>query len=171
MILQIIANAPAETLYNVLFDLLIYAKTQNPVVKYHGLVVKCILKLTKEIEKIKNSINLEQIIWKMNAYLHIEDIKRNPDDIGQKTIKTMLNEMVKFLEAERLQLLIQLIEQAGNWQMKKWVENFVAQQEKALGSGGQGHGPGYTHGQQQGHHGQGNPNSGVRVNFSGANPK
>jgi hypothetical protein len=102
--LRILENADPNDMLCVLFDLLI--KNRRRITNYSkilGLIIKCILKLTKALEQLVNVIQPEKILLKSHLYL-LEfgtDPSKLGEDIGIKTIKTILNELVK-LYKERI---------------------------------------------------------------------
>jgi len=96
--LRILENSDPNDMFCVLFDLLI--KNRKRIHNYSkiiGLIIKCILKLTKALEQLVNVIQPEKILLKSHMYL-LEfgtDPAKLGEDIGIKTIKTILNELVK----------------------------------------------------------------------------
>ena len=95
--LRILENANPNDVFSVLFDLLTKYRKLYSYAKILGLIIKCILKLTKCLEQMLPSIQPERILLKSHLYL-IEFASANnatSDDIGIKTIKTVLNELVK----------------------------------------------------------------------------
>lgn len=102
--LRILENAEPNDMLCVLFDLLISNRRKSTAYnKTLGLIIKCILKLTKALEQLVNVIQPEKILLKSHLYL-LEfgtDPNRLGEDIGIKTIKTILNEFVR-LYKERI---------------------------------------------------------------------
>jgi len=102
--LRVLENADPNDMFNALFDLLIQSRRKiNNYTKILGLTIKCILKLTKALEQLHNIIRPEEILLKSHLYL-VEfgaDPTKLGEDIGIKTIKTILNELVK-LYKERI---------------------------------------------------------------------
>jgi len=96
--LRILENSDPNDMFCVLFDLLIKNRRRiNNYSKILGLIIKCILKLTKALEQLANVIQPEKILLKSHMYL-LEfgtDPAKLGEDIGIKTIKTILNELVK----------------------------------------------------------------------------
>ena len=129
IILNIMEHAKPGDLYNVLFDLLLKSKTENVPQKYLGLAVKCILRHTKAQEKIKDEIEPAKIIYKMHCYQVIGSNDKSSDDIGNKTIKTVLNELVKVIGEEKIEECYQVVEndQRPDNHLKRWI-NVIIQQ-------------------------------------------
>ena len=94
--LKILENASPDIIYAMLFDLLIEHRRKSSYSKFIGLIVKCILKLTKVLETILPMIKIENLMLKFHEYLtsYTNDKYRN-EDIGVKTIKTILSELIK----------------------------------------------------------------------------
>ena len=129
IILKILEYANSGDLYNVLFDLLYKSKTENVPSKYLGLAVKCIQRHTKALEKIKDNIEPEKILFKMHCYQATNGTDKNADDIGNKTIKTVLNELVKVLGEEKIEECYQVVEsdQRPDHFLKRWIHVIVQQ--------------------------------------------
>lgn len=101
--LRILENANPNDIYSVLFDLLIKYRQFHSYAKILGLIIKCILKLTKCLEQILPTLQPDRILLKSHLYLieFANESNKVSDDIGIKTIKTILNELVK-LYKERI---------------------------------------------------------------------
>lgn len=98
--LRVLENANPNDIFCVLFDLLIKYRQMHSYAKILGLIIKCILKLTKCLEQIIPAVQPEKIMLKSHLYLTEFNNASNPmgDDIGIKTIKTILNELVKIFK-------------------------------------------------------------------------
>ena len=108
--LRVLENTNSNTIFAVLFDLLIKYRRVHTYAKILGLIVKCILKLTKSLEQFINVINPSVILLKSHLYLiEFANISQNTEDIGIKTIKTILNELVK-LQQEKIWESYQVIQ-------------------------------------------------------------
>lgn len=134
IILHILEHANPGDLYNVLFELLLKSKTDNVPQKYIGLAVKCILRHTKTLEKIKFTIDPEKIIYKMHCYLVIGNNDKSSDDIGNKTIKTVLNELVKHMGEDRIEECYQVVENDSrpDNHLKRWINVIIQQKNSNL---------------------------------------
>jgi hypothetical protein len=62
-----------------------------------GLVIKCLLKLAKIIEKQANNLAIDKILLVIHEYLLVinHDEKSQNDEMGIRITKTVINEMVK----------------------------------------------------------------------------
>jgi len=98
--LRILENSNPNDMFSVLFDLLIKNRRGTTYAKVLGLIIKCILKLTKALEQLVNAIQPERILLKSHLYLveFANESTKLTDDIGIKTIKTILNELVKIYQ-------------------------------------------------------------------------
>lgn len=65
--------------------------------KLPGLIVKCLLKLSKIIEKIIDLLEMEQVLLSIHEYLCMIDHenKTQNDEMGVRIVKTVTNEIVK----------------------------------------------------------------------------
>ena len=101
--LRILEHANPNDAYSMLFDLLIKYRRLHSYAKILGLIIKCVLKLTKCLEQILPVLQPERLLLKSHLYLveFAGDASKVSDDIGIKTIKTILNELVK-LYKERI---------------------------------------------------------------------
>jgi hypothetical protein len=119
--LRVLDNAVPADIFSVLFELLIKYRRNVTYSKSVGLVVKCILKLTKEL---LSQCNPEKLLLKCHSYLceFMGDPSKVADDTGTKAIKTILNEMGK-LYGERLWDFYKVVQQHGipdNY-MQRWI--------------------------------------------------
>jgi len=94
IMLRVLENAEADDMFNVLFDLLIKNRRVHSYAKILGLIVKCILKLTKALNQLVPTLHPETLLIKFHLYI-LEFGATQTEDIGIKTIKTLLNELVK----------------------------------------------------------------------------
>ncbi|KAL4446462.1 hypothetical protein ABPG74_001203 [Tetrahymena malaccensis] len=95
--LRILENSRPEQIYKILLELLIKYRQQFNYAKILGLIIKCILKVTKGLEDFINQIDLNELLLYFHKYI-CEFLVPNPtmsDDIGVKTIKTILKELCK----------------------------------------------------------------------------
>jgi hypothetical protein len=123
IVLRILENSHPNVMFGVLFDLLIKYRRQASYVKILGLIVKCILKLTKVLEQMLPHLNPEVILLKSHLYL-IEFAGENKpaDDMGIKMIKTILNELVKVLK-EKIWDSYKAVQQHGtpDHSLQRWI--------------------------------------------------
>ena len=91
-----------------------------------GLILKCILKLTKGLNQIMDSLKPEEILLKCHSYLvefgpHIDKIN---DDICVKTIKTIINEFGKFYQEKLWDFYATSIQdhEAKDNYISKWID-------------------------------------------------
>ena len=81
----------------VLIDLQRKYKDYASMPRLPGLIVKCLLKASKIIEKIIDKLDIEKILLSIHEYLLVinHDSKTTNDEQGIKIVKTVLNEVVK----------------------------------------------------------------------------
>lgn len=95
--LRILENTRSEHIYKILLELLIKYRQQFNYGKILGLIIKCILKVTKSLSDFIHLINLNELLLYFHSYI-CEFLVPTPamsDDIGVKTIKTILKELCK----------------------------------------------------------------------------
>lgn len=80
-----------------MYNLLKKYKNFTVLPKMQGLVIKCLLKLSKIIEKQANSLQFNRILLVIHEYLLMinHDEKSQNDEMGIRMTKTVINEMVK----------------------------------------------------------------------------
>jgi len=123
--LRLLENAEPNDMFCILFDLLIKHRRINNYSKILGLIIKCVLKLTKALEQLVNVIKPEKILLKSHFYL-LEfglDPSKFGEDIGIKTIKTILNEIAKIYHEKIWEFYshsIQLHPQQDNY-IHRWL--------------------------------------------------
>lgn len=62
-----------------------------------GLIIKCLLKLSKILEKVINELEIERVLLVIHLYLISIDHERKTsnDEMGIRIVKTLVHEMVK----------------------------------------------------------------------------
>ena len=95
--LRCLENCNKTSIFCVLFNLLRRYKDQVNQPKLPGLIIKCLLKLSKILEKVINELDIERVLICIHLYLISIDHekKSNNDDMGIRIVKTLVHEMVK----------------------------------------------------------------------------
>lgn len=95
--LRMLENCNHTYIICALIDLLSKYKDYPSMPKLPNLIVKCLLKLSKIIEKLIDRLQVEDILLSMHEYLLAinHESKTANDDTGIKMLKTVLNEIVK----------------------------------------------------------------------------
>ena len=123
--LRILENCNHTYIICVLIDLLRKYQNYTSMGRLPNLVLKCILKLSKIIEKMIDSLEIDKIFLSMHEYLISvnHDNKSPNDDQGIKMIKTVINELVK-LKRESIWDSYQVIECHGHPDqcISKWIQ-------------------------------------------------
>lgn len=127
IMLRVLENGKPNDVYSVLFELLMKFRRSATYSKMVGLVIKCILKLTRGLESFLANQQLapENLLIKSHLYLieFFQDPAKNNEDIGVKTIKTILNELGKHL-GEKIWDSYKLIQQHNNTpdhHLHRWI--------------------------------------------------
>ncbi len=95
--LRLMDNAEPSHVFCVLFNLLKKYKDYNVLPKLPGLIIKCLLKLSKVLEKTTTVLDVERILLVIHEYLIVIDHsnKSSNDEMGIRIVKTVINEIVK----------------------------------------------------------------------------
>lgn len=104
LMLKILETCSPNNIFQILFDLLIKYRKFCIFSKFIALVIKCILKLTKVMETLLSNLDVGLIFLKFHLYIcefYNENLKNN-EDLGVKTIKTIINEIIKIKGASVL---------------------------------------------------------------------
>lgn len=100
IMLRMLENSNLNEIYSILLDLLIkYRRKANSNTKTLALIIKCLWKLTKSFEGSISEINIGMILLKSHEYLSQLDneVGKQSEDAGVKTIRTILAELVKIV--------------------------------------------------------------------------
>lgn len=97
-ILRILENCPPTSVFYCFLSLLKKYKGCKHIEKLPGIIVKCLLKVTKIMPEIIDQINIERILLAIHEYLlapslTIDDTQG--DEVGIRITKTIVNELVK----------------------------------------------------------------------------
>jgi hypothetical protein len=95
--LRLLENSQPTYVYCALYNLLKKYKDFTVLPKLPGLVIKCLLKLAKIIEKQTNQLETDKILLVIHEYLLVidHDNKSQNDEMGIRITKTIINELVK----------------------------------------------------------------------------
>ena len=103
--LRCLENCDKTSIICVLFNLLRRYKDNTAQVKLPGLIIKCLLKLSKLLEKVISELEIERVLLVIHLYLISIDHekKTSNDDMGIRIVKTLVHEMVKIKQHAILQ--------------------------------------------------------------------
>jgi hypothetical protein len=95
--LRLMDNADPTHIFCVLFNLLRKYKEYTVLPKLPGLIIKCLLKLSKILERLTSTLDMERILLVIHEYLIVvdHDAKSQNDEMGIRIVKTVINELVK----------------------------------------------------------------------------
>lgn len=95
--LRMLENCQHTHIFLVLFSLLTKYRDDPNNAKVPSLIIKCLLKLSKNMEKIIDKIDLDKFLLAIHEYLISvgNDNKSNNDDLGMRIAKTLVNETVR----------------------------------------------------------------------------
>lgn len=123
--LRMLENCNHTFIFVVLFKLLRLNKDNADMPKLAGLIIKCLLKLSKIMDKLIENINLSKFLVAIHEYLCVinHDNKSQNDDLGIRIVKTLINEVVK-LKKNNIWENYKVIEQHSQTDnhIKKWIQ-------------------------------------------------
>lgn len=95
--LRLLENCNTTRIFVVLIRLLTKYINDDSISKMPGLVVRCLLKLTKILASIVQFVEIDRVLLEIHEFLikHRSIGGVASDEIGTKTIKTIINELVK----------------------------------------------------------------------------
>lgn len=95
--LRMLENCNHTYIFVVLFSLLTSYKDDKTKPKLAGLIIKCLLKLSKIMDKLIEKIDLSKFLVSIHEYMAAidHDNKSQNDDLGIRIVKTLVNEVVK----------------------------------------------------------------------------
>lgn len=122
--LRLLENCDHTFIFCVLFDLLNKYRSFQKMPKLPGLIIKCLLKLSKIIDKIIDSLVMEDILLSIHEYLIVidHDNKTQNDEMGVRIVKTVTNEIVK-LKKEEIWAPYQVVQQhpTPDMHIQRWI--------------------------------------------------
>ena len=112
--LRLLENCNHTYIFCVLFHLLRKHKNSTSLPKLPGLIIKCLLKLSKILEKLIDRLDMEKILLSIHEYLLVinHDNRTQNDEMGVRIVKTVTNELVK-LKKEQIWVAYRVIECHG----------------------------------------------------------
>ena len=100
--LRMLENCNHTYIFVVLFGLLTKYKDSPDQPKIPSLIIKCLLKLSKNMDKLIEKVDLKRFMVAIHEYLVTIplDKKSQNDDLGTRIAKTLVNEIVKLKRNE-----------------------------------------------------------------------
>lgn len=102
--LRVLEHCRPTRIFVVLIKLLTKYINDLGLPKMAGLVIRCLLKLTKILNTLIHQLEVDRVLIAMHEYLiehKISNAAASGDEMGTKTIKTIINELVK-LQGENI---------------------------------------------------------------------
>ena len=95
--LRMLESANHTYIICTLIDMLTKYHSNQNYPKLPNLIVKCLMKISKIVEKLIDSVDTGKVLLSMHEYLLVinHDAKTPNDEMGIKAAKTMLNEFIK----------------------------------------------------------------------------
>ena len=123
--LRMLENCNHTYIFVVLFGLLTKYKDSADQPKIPSLIIKCLLKLSKNMDKLIEKVDLKRFMVAIHEYLVTIplDKKSQNDDLGTRIAKTLVNEIVK-LKRNEIWEYYQVIEQHAkpDNHLQKWIQ-------------------------------------------------
>ena len=123
--LRMLENCNHTYIFVVLFGLLTKYKDSPDQPKIPSLIIKCLLKLSKNMDKLIEKVDLKRFMVAIHEYLVTIplDKKSQNDDLGTRIAKTLVNEIVK-LKRNEIWEYYQVIEQhpQPDNHLQKWIQ-------------------------------------------------
>lgn len=139
--LRLLENCEHTYIFCSLFDLLSKYRDTPDLPKLPGLIVKCLLKLSKIIEKIIDLLEMEQVLLSIHEYLCIIDHenKTQNDEMGVRIVKTVTNEIVK-LKKEAIWGPYKVVEEhpKEDQHIKRWIAIIIKSLNNGQGAPAEG---------------------------------
>jgi cytoskeleton-associated protein 5 len=101
-ILRILENCNPTEVFVVFLTLLKKYKSNSKIEKLNGIIVKCLLKITRIMDQIIDKISIERILLATHEYLLTKPAANSSktDEVGIRITKTIVNELVKLKKEE-----------------------------------------------------------------------
>lgn len=123
--LRCLENCNKTSIFCVLFNLLRRYKDNAAQPKLPGLIIKCLLKLSKILEKVISELEIERVLLVIHLYLISIDHERKTsnDDMGIRIVKTLVHEMVK-IKAHSILEAYKVVEnhEAEDKHLHRWIK-------------------------------------------------
>jgi len=122
--LRCLENCEKTAIFCVLFNMLRRYKDSTKHAKLPGLLIKCLLKLSKILEKVIPELDPPRVLIVIHLYLISinHEKKSNNDDIGIRIVKTLVHEMVKEHKHAILESYRVVDQHEGeDKHLKKWI--------------------------------------------------
>lgn len=119
--LRVLEHSRPTTIIVVLIKLLTKHKSSSSLIKMPGLVIRCLLKLTKVLNTVMNQIDVPKIFVSIHEHL-VQCKAVVGDDLSIKTIKSLVNEIVK-LQGNSVWTSYEAVRQhhSPDMQIEKWI--------------------------------------------------
>lgn len=127
--LRMLENCNHTYIFCVLFNHLRTYKDTKVLPKLPGLIIKCLLKLSKILEKLIDKLDMERVLLAIHEYMVSidHDNKSSNDEMGIRIVKTVVNELVK-LKRDQIWTAYRVVEchQAEDNHIKRWIKIILA---------------------------------------------
>ena len=131
--LRILEHCHPTKIFLNLIKLLTKYKGDSSIPKMPGLIIRCLLKLTKVLSNVIEEIDIPQLLLAMHEYLTHNRSSYSSDEMGTKTIKTILNELVK-LKGESIWESFEMVRKhpSQDNHLEKWIGMILSNSSQSL---------------------------------------
>nr|CAG4714912.1 unnamed protein product [Naegleria fowleri] len=139
LMLKVLENSNRTFSYTSLIHLLEYSYANPALKKYSELVVKCLIKLTKALAATISRVDVDILLMDLHSFLthNPPTLFKDRNDLPLRTIKTILNELVK-VKGESIRSCLNLIPTHKNPLIISYIELMLTSSanQQAVSSGG-----------------------------------
>ncbi|KAL9647011.1 hypothetical protein ABK040_013865 [Willaertia magna] len=123
LMLKILENSNRTFSYTSLIHLLEHSYSDTSLKKYTELVVKCLIKLTKALVVTVDRVDVDILLMDLHVFLtqNPPTFFKDKDDLPLRTVKTILNELVK-VKGETIRSCLNLIPTHKNPLIVSYIE-------------------------------------------------
>jgi len=126
LVIRILENANRTHVYTVLLNLLSQA-AKEPGPKQNTLIeiiVKCLLKITKQLSKTIDKIDVDILLMDVDQFLNVSDSYRSTD-LPLRSAKTILSELIK-IKGESIRNHLTLIRASKNSPIERYIRMILS---------------------------------------------
>ncbi|EFC49596.1 predicted protein [Naegleria gruberi] len=135
LMLKVLENSNRTYSYTSLIHLLEYSYANTSLKKYTELVVKCLIKLTKALAATIDRVDVDILLMDLHSFLthNPPTFFKDRNDLPLRTIKTILNELVK-VKGETIRSCLGLIPTHKNPLIISYIELMVNSAQTTVSS-------------------------------------
>lgn len=127
LVIRILENANRTYMYTVLLNLLSKASSEpsSKQIRLIEIIVKCLLKITKQLSKTIDKIDVDIILMDVDQFLNSLEGYNCPTDLPLRSAKTILSELIK-IKGESIRDHLTLIRASKNSPIEKYIQMILS---------------------------------------------